>query len=84
MLAVPEENMISQVKHNKEVKLSLLPDHEVIQVKEKLEHMRRVSGELEVIGGLEDGEGGLGNVGIYVKCMCHIPFLGLIYVTGLC
>lgn len=41
MHSVPEENIISQLKHNKEVKVTLIADRDVIHVKEKLEHMRR-------------------------------------------
>ncbi|RUS72593.1 hypothetical protein EGW08_019648, partial [Elysia chlorotica] len=41
MYSVPEENMISQVQHNKEVKVTLAFDAEVVNIKEKLEHMRR-------------------------------------------
>ena len=45
MEQVPEVNFMSQVQRNKEVKVNLMdPDLQLLQVKESLTHMRRVSG----------------------------------------
>ncbi|GFO16487.1 hypothetical protein PoB_004299200 [Plakobranchus ocellatus] len=47
MHSVPEENMISQVQHNKEVTLSLVPDYRVLEVKDLLVHMGKNLSSLE-------------------------------------
>ncbi|BFZ00715.1 hypothetical protein BsWGS_03754 [Bradybaena similaris] len=41
MHAVPEANMISQAQHNMEVRITLIPDTNLLQVKDTLTHMRR-------------------------------------------
>ncbi|XP_005104287.1 uncharacterized protein LOC101855739 [Aplysia californica] len=43
MKSVPEANMISQVKHNSEVTVTLLVDRGILLIKDTLTHMRRVS-----------------------------------------
>ncbi|XP_025079835.1 glypican-5-like [Pomacea canaliculata] len=40
---VPEANFLSQQRHNSEVKVSLMPDYSLLQVKDTLTHMRRQS-----------------------------------------